>query len=257
MAPSDVEDSDDYYTSSDEYEDVEIPLAPKRRHPASNPKEVHRRMALQCQYCWKSGEPGVTLLKCGGCRRAVYCSKLCQKNAWKQHKPKCLDAQETRAGLDTSLLLQRKLLHKFVEKHRPTILNASYRALDIEAHPERALQDVLYVRVRRRPGHPRTETAFYVIDAEVTPIDSFVRAKDQIRECLREGPGGMPVTEDQKKGIFHGYMVVFTTDHDEISEFIPVAFSTAGERDVYSIGGIKGMSWKDQLVTMLNEGIVY
>jgi len=26
---------------------------------------------------------------CGGCRTARYCSKTCQKAAWKQHKPAC------------------------------------------------------------------------------------------------------------------------------------------------------------------------
>lgn len=160
--------------------------------------------------------------------------------------------------MDKDVIFERRLLHKFVEKHRPTILNTSYRALEIEKHPEHAMQDVLFVQVRRRPGQTRTETAYYVIDAEVTPIDSFEQAADQIRECLKEGPGGLPVTESQRRGVSHGYMVVFSTDHEDVAEFIPVAFSTAtGEKDLYSRGEIPGMSWKEQLVTTLNEGIVY
>jgi len=258
MAAVEEDYRDDSSDDHDEYEYVRVPPAPSlERHPASNPKEIHRRMAIQCQYCWKPGGPRVKLLKCKGCGMSVYCSKECQRAAWREHKPKCMESRETRAGMDADLLLQRRLLHKFIEKHRPTILNTSYRALEIEKYPERALENVLSVDVQWRPGQARTETTFYVVDAEVTPIDSFVRAGDRIRECLLAGPGGLPVTEDQKKGIFHGYMVVFTTDNDEVAEFMPVAFSTTGEKDVYSRGEIPGVGWREQLMMTLNEGIVY
>ena len=40
----------------------------------------------ECAYCHsKEG----TLKRCLGCKRIVYCSKTCQKNHWREHKPDC------------------------------------------------------------------------------------------------------------------------------------------------------------------------
>ena len=35
--------------------------------------------------------------RCSGCRAAFYCDKVCQKNDWKTHKPRCKMAQSNRA----------------------------------------------------------------------------------------------------------------------------------------------------------------
>ncbi|TCD63311.1 hypothetical protein EIP91_005692 [Steccherinum ochraceum] len=54
---------------------------------------VHTAMpsgAGACEHCGKTTQKGESkLLKCARCQGVVYCSKDCQKAAWKQHKPTC------------------------------------------------------------------------------------------------------------------------------------------------------------------------
>ena len=52
-----------------------------------------------CDYCcgsrnhWSDSAKRMKLLKCQGCKKALYCSELCQKKHWNQkeegHKEKC------------------------------------------------------------------------------------------------------------------------------------------------------------------------
>lgn len=39
--------------------------------------------------CWECGNVGGTLMACGKCKTARYCSAECQKKNWKKHKPTC------------------------------------------------------------------------------------------------------------------------------------------------------------------------
>eukprot|EP00164_Ancoracysta_twista_P011547 GFYU01017812.1.p1 GENE.GFYU01017812.1~~GFYU01017812.1.p1 ORF type:complete len:310 (-),score=65.21 GFYU01017812.1:65-994(-) len=43
---------------------------------------------LQCYHCRKTGTQE-EMKMCSGCKRAVYCSASCQKEAWTDHRPKC------------------------------------------------------------------------------------------------------------------------------------------------------------------------
>ena len=40
----------------------------------------------ECAFCHSKTE---NLKRCSGCKRVFYCSKTCQKNHWKEHKPEC------------------------------------------------------------------------------------------------------------------------------------------------------------------------
>ncbi|KAF2640372.1 hypothetical protein P280DRAFT_480825 [Massarina eburnea CBS 473.64] len=54
----------------------------------------------QCHSCNKSRESlSSPLNKCAGCGKAWYCSKDCQKEDWKDHKPRCLKSR-TASRLD-------------------------------------------------------------------------------------------------------------------------------------------------------------
>ena len=46
--------------------------------------------------CWSCSETKVKLYKCGGCRKARYCSKQCITNDWDVHMKYCLKVQEKR-----------------------------------------------------------------------------------------------------------------------------------------------------------------
>ena len=45
---------------------------------------------MQCDAC---GKPDATN-KCSRCKKARYCSKECQKKAWRDHKPSCYTPKE-------------------------------------------------------------------------------------------------------------------------------------------------------------------
>ncbi|TDH69419.1 hypothetical protein CCR75_002858 [Bremia lactucae] len=45
--------------------------------------------------------PDGKLLMCGGCKAIVYCSRACQKKAWKQHKSECQTIQSQRQANET------------------------------------------------------------------------------------------------------------------------------------------------------------
>ena len=42
-----------------------------------------------CKTCGKEAGPGQHFNKCANCRLICYCSTLCQKQDWKEHKPFC------------------------------------------------------------------------------------------------------------------------------------------------------------------------
>ena len=55
------------------------------------------------QQCHKEGCHDVGSLRCSRCKVAKYCSKECQKDAWKQHKKQCKsDASQATGGTDKS-----------------------------------------------------------------------------------------------------------------------------------------------------------
>lgn len=48
-----------------------------------------RLLNPQCETCKKIAAPGKKLMLCAACKRPHYCSKACQKKAWKVHKDSC------------------------------------------------------------------------------------------------------------------------------------------------------------------------
>ena len=49
------------------------------------------RQTVMCHQCREYIEAR-NAMRCSGCRKAVYCSKACQKKAWQLHKTKCSKA---------------------------------------------------------------------------------------------------------------------------------------------------------------------
>jgi len=46
----------------------------------------------QCKECGRSPPALLKGLKCGNCKNVYYCSRACQQQAWKKHKPLCLQS---------------------------------------------------------------------------------------------------------------------------------------------------------------------
>ena len=48
--------------------------------------DVENVVVIYCEYCKQEG----AIFKCSRCSNARYCSKVCQRSAWKSHKPNCV-----------------------------------------------------------------------------------------------------------------------------------------------------------------------
>ncbi|KAJ6509861.1 hypothetical protein DFH09DRAFT_1198592, partial [Mycena vulgaris] len=198
---------------------TEAPPAPCHRHLMSDPKETGRKELTQCQYCFKSKGPGVSLQKCGACSVDIYCSKACQRSAWKTHKLKCTLSQR---ALPVAQVEALKGLRSFTSKHRPTIAEGGVRALNVLADPSRAERDVLLIALRPRDSK-RSETAFFVVTLTVVPIDTFPQAQE-IRGQLKQAS-----IEQKRSGMAGAIFVILMDTSSGATNFAPVGFPKTSE----------------------------
>ncbi|KAI9013571.1 hypothetical protein DFJ74DRAFT_291601 [Hyaloraphidium curvatum] len=57
-------------------------------------KQLNKEQGRDCDGCGtKQKESGEEFHRCSACKRAVYCSKACQRADWAKHKPECLQAR--------------------------------------------------------------------------------------------------------------------------------------------------------------------
>ena len=62
---------------------------PKYKEGVKELSKLGYKLERNCRNCGKESQHINRVLKCGGCKLAVYCSKECQKADWKKHKPFC------------------------------------------------------------------------------------------------------------------------------------------------------------------------
>ncbi|KAJ7461481.1 hypothetical protein FB451DRAFT_1044251, partial [Mycena latifolia] len=85
---------------------------------------LHRR--CEASGCRKlDGRSGVKLLRCNGCKKAMYCGTDCQKSAWKKHKPVCKSGDAKIQMLPSQLEYHKEITKKrtkqvqSIERHVP------------------------------------------------------------------------------------------------------------------------------------------
>jgi hypothetical protein len=61
-------------------------------------------LTTTCFTCTQPPAPGLSLLRCSRCKNAYYCSKSCQKTAWKLHKYDCERAGAANSPSPSSML---------------------------------------------------------------------------------------------------------------------------------------------------------
>ncbi|OBZ69682.1 hypothetical protein A0H81_10192 [Grifola frondosa] len=210
------------------------------------PREYLRKEFIQCQNCFKSRGSGVTLSRCAGCQIELYCSRACQKAAWKSHKKKCMLNQEALAemgGMQTAL----KALRGFTSKHRPTLAQAGMHALDACADPTRAQNYVFVVYLRRRADSRRAETAYYALGAAAVPFDAFPKLQaEEMRRQLR-----VAHELNVSDGCMGALDVIMLCIDEGIFNIVPVGFDP--DTPLARLGA---SDWRHWLLKRLNEGIV-
>lgn len=245
-----------------------VPIAPgKHRHAQSDPAEPIRKELTQCQYCFKSRAAGVTLQKCAACKIDIYCvcyfgpvwfpisnlfhlvlqSKECQKKAWPTHKSKCKLNRLLASGGPTTQLDVLKNLRAFTSKHRPTIAEASLRALEVCVDPSRAFRDVVVIFLESRSGSTRTETSFFATGADVVPFESFGPVKAE------EMRGQLKLAHDNniRTGMMGAVFAILCNPSSGAMNVCPIGFPKDIGKMMYA-----GMPWKEWMLNRLNEGIV-
>ncbi|GJE89428.1 zinc finger MYND domain-containing protein [Phanerochaete sordida] len=220
------------------------------------PAHQWKREFTQCQHCFKSKGPGVTLSLCAGCKIDTYCvrgrvppllhttptlthpqSKECQRAAWPTHKARCRAAQATRASIGDASAATLDALRAFTAKHRPVIAECGVRAL---ADGGAADDGFLQIDVRRRPGEARAERAWAVEDVRVAPYASVPDAHAaQMRAVLAQ----------RVPGTAGAFFAVVRDVESGLANSAPIGYTAA------SLGGEK-MPWKQVLVRSLNAGLV-
>jgi hypothetical protein len=65
-----------------------------------NSASLVHRLARSCSHCERSEiRSGIKVSACKGCRVLYYCSSACQKLAWPEHKPMCLEMRKSAGRL--------------------------------------------------------------------------------------------------------------------------------------------------------------
>ncbi|CAI6332046.1 unnamed protein product [Periconia digitata] len=92
-APYSVAESTTTQSSSMPFTNIQTSLTPdgittlKKQHAVLS--SVANPQALVCGTCGQAPAPGASLQRCSRCKAAFYCSKVCQKVAWKVHRTDC------------------------------------------------------------------------------------------------------------------------------------------------------------------------
>ncbi|KDQ58660.1 hypothetical protein JAAARDRAFT_34494 [Jaapia argillacea MUCL 33604] len=150
--------------------------------------------------CWNCGKGQEKLMKCAGCRYAVYCNKDCQRAHWSNHKEACKMEAKLRAagqmqrenpdmivgsitggvneqrftigdGTGKDLLTVLKDVRKWSLIHRSLIDFAIVQALQVEIHPERVHTHFLDIDVAYNtdPKAPKVQM-FTFLSCSVQPF---------------------------------------------------------------------------------------
>jgi hypothetical protein len=140
-----------------------------------------------------------------------------------------------------------KDIRAFTSKHRPTIAEASLRALQVCVDPSRAFRDVFIIYIQTRPGSTRTETSFFVTDADVVPFETFGPKADEMREQLKLAHD----VNIRTPGMMGAVFAVLHHLGSGTTNICPVGFPKDLKDVMYA-----GMPWKEWMLNRMNQGIV-
>uniref|UniRef100_A0A8H8CIC0 MYND-type domain-containing protein n=1 Tax=Psilocybe cubensis TaxID=181762 RepID=A0A8H8CIC0_PSICU len=206
---------------------------------------VTRKDLSQCQWCYKSRqEPGVILSNCGGCKRAWYCSKECQKAAWPTHKIACrINVENSKQHPDAQDVMKK--LSTFCARHRPSLLKYGIQALDLANDPDRRLRDILaidVIPVVDEEGNSKSSKLFLAFEARVESVDGF--PPEQRHELKLQ----MKLFDEdsRRSGNMGGFFVIVIDRPSGAGNVCPMGFP----KEI--VNWERAQPWKEPLLNSLN-----
>ncbi|KAJ7286244.1 hypothetical protein C8J57DRAFT_1287131 [Mycena rebaudengoi] len=125
------------------------------------------KAALSCGNCRIAGDEA-NLKKCARCNSVRYCSKDCQREAWKFHKPWCFSSADRKAALEradaasndhalspgtlrnpfsVSFTELEERSNQWVKHHAPSLMSATIQALQLPLDITRTKTHIAYLRI--------------------------------------------------------------------------------------------------------------
>ncbi|KAK6980710.1 MYND-type domain-containing protein [Favolaschia claudopus] len=178
------------------------------------------------------------LKECAQCKSVRYCSKECQRNDWKLHKPTCAyNAQQFAAVEGGEPLLQRNLRH-WVARFYSTLVSAAIRGLDLRFDWDRINQGGIIIGLEPRP-HLNVGSRWRVGMVAARPNESIFEMLDKVGMMERYRDEVFPGHEEARKRLRessggrsdYAYVVILASncgpdalegDHPPTYRFTPV-----------------------------------
>ncbi|EMD37566.1 hypothetical protein CERSUDRAFT_123486 [Gelatoporia subvermispora B] len=140
-----------------------------------------------CAYC--NTHVGKNNLRvCGQCKFVRYCSRACQRAAWKTHKPRCQTGAEFRAALaeDDEAQAINDAFSAWLNCWRNTINTCTIRAFDLANSPsDKLATHFVFIKVEPRLGLSTVVQSFQMLSGKVMFRDDFIQVLRD-RDCTQE-----------------------------------------------------------------------
>lgn len=153
----------------------------------TSPIERDSDLADRCNYCSKKVGKA-NLKKCAQCRMVRYCSRVCQKAAWKTHRACCANgakAHQIMAGDDNIRELNANLNH-WLSYWQKTVHTYALIALNLSnSRPDKLATHCFAIEIEYKPHTPRRAQCFQLNWGDVLTRAEIVEHLRQQR-CQEE-----------------------------------------------------------------------
>jgi len=148
----------------------------------------------KCSYC--AADCGkASLRKCSSCKLSRYCSRECQKKAWKTHKASCNTTANMLANLvnDPEGRSLNDTFSRWLNSWKPILYGYALDALDLANHPaDRLATHNVVIEIEKRPSPPSSAQTFRMFKGCIMSDAEWVQAMRDT-DCTDE------VIEDWKR----------------------------------------------------------
>jgi len=138
-----------------------------------------------CYYCKREVEFKL-LKRCGACKAVTYCSRGCQKKAWKlSHKYNCYPSSLP-AGEEALLKPHAKIVSAWQNKWKNTLDAFAVLALDLEKNPGKNATHCMWLELKYT-GREANSEKFKIICAALRTTEEILAETPQLH-LMREQP---------------------------------------------------------------------